>query len=399
MDQTLRPLYNAAFTPDVFRRYVQRLQAEAGPIAFPLAETPLFLDASLRAQLVKNAQEIMAQLSVPSVHQQLLAAIPAHCRVPNMTAQPHCVQVDFGLCPGPDGALVGRLVELQAFPSLYALMDAKARAWAEVMAQLPGLERDWRWLVDEPRSTYLDRLKRMIVAGEDPEHVCLVDITPDKQKTAGDFIVTRDLLGVDSVCVTKLIKRGRQLFRVKEGREVPVKRIYNRMVFDELQAKNVAPPFAWGDDLDVSWCSHPNWYWVWSKYCLPLLDHPAVPKARLLSDIAEVPADLSGYVLKPLFSFAGRGVVVDVTHDDVRQVPAEQRSAWVLQEKMQYAHAITAPEGFGIKAEVRVMFARADDDSELAPALFLVRLARGKMIGVDHNHNMTWVGGSVGMWA
>jgi hypothetical protein len=30
--------------------------------------------------------------------------------------------------------------------------------------------------------------------------------------------------------------------------------------------------------------------------------------------------------------------------------------------------------------------------------LNLVRLSRGKMLGVDQNANLDWVGGSVGIW-
>jgi hypothetical protein len=170
------------------------------------------------------------------------------------------------------------------------------------------------------------------------------------------------------------------------------------MVFDELEVKKAVIPFNWNEELDLTWCSHPNWYWTWSKFALPSLTHPAVPQARFLSDITELPADLTRYVLKPLFSFAGAGVVVDVTDEDIQKIPFEQRANWVLQEKITYADAIKMPDGNGVKAEVRVMLARPPNGNDLIPVICLVRLSRGKMLGVDFNKGLTWVGGSVGIW-
>lgn len=399
VDKHLRTLFNHAFTPALHERYTRCLSEEVGPIRFRLAETPLFLPTSLRAQLLGAAKALVNQLSQPALHARLVQAIPPRFRVPNMDTLPHCVQVDFALCQDRDGQLVGRVIELQGFPSLFALMDSKARAWAEQLNTLPGMPRSWQWFVEPGRDVQVERLRRMIVADEDPQHVCLVDLTPEQQKTSPDFVATQRLLGIDYVCVTKLIKRGNRLFRIKDGREVPVRRIYNRLVFDELVAKKVEPPFQWNEELDVSWCSHPNWYWAWSKYALPLLNHPAVPRAHYLSDLHSLPDDLHRYVLKPLFSFAGRGVKVDVTKDDITAIPTAERTGWILQEKVDYALGMETPQGMGVKAEVRVMLSRGQDEQALSPCLFLVRLSRGKMIGMDHNRNLEWEGGTVGMWS
>lgn len=398
MDNSLRRPFNAAWSDTIYTHYRETLEKVLGPIPFPLAETPLFLDKPLRTHLANSASEIVQELSAPSLLAKHKEAIPAKFAVPGMDALPNCVQVDFALCPGPDGRLQGRVVELQAFPSLYALMDFKTRAWAEAMSSMPGLPREWSCYLNGDRAKSLEQVKTMLLGGEDPEHVVLVDIAPEKQKTLPDFVATQMLFGVDYECVTRLIKRGNKLFRMKNGREIQVKRIYNRMVFDELEAKNVTPPFHWNDDLEVTWCSHPNWYWTWSKFVLPSLKHPTVPKTTYVSDLKEIPANLQDYVLKPLFSFAGTGVIIDVTREDVERIPAEQKHGWILQEKVTYAHALPMPDGTGVKAEVRVMLSRAPKETALTPMLCLVRLSRGKMIGVDHNKGMTWVGGTVAMW-
>jgi hypothetical protein len=398
MDPARRPLFNRAYSDQLFQRYMNRLTSQVGEFPFRVAETPLMLTPQLRDLLARNAEEIVAQLSEPRRLAELRKAIPKDRDVPGMDELPNCVQVDFALVQGAGGGLEGRVVELQAFPSLYALMTLMADAWGDTLNELPELRADWTCFIGMGREAAMDLMRRTILGGCQPEDVVLVDYQPEKQKTSPDFWATRKMFGVDPVCVTRLVKQGRQLFREKDGRLVPVRRIYNRMVFDELDVKGVRPPFSWMDDLDVTWCSHPNWYWVWSKYALPFLDHPAIPRARFLSELKELPADLSRYVLKPLFSFAGAGVVIDVTPEDIARVPAEQRGQWVLQDKIEYAPAIVMPDGNGVKAEVRIMLLRPPGETQLRPLIPLVRTSRGKMLGVDFNKGLTWVGGTVGIF-
>lgn len=398
MDPRFRPAYNRAYSEQFFQRYLGQLVNQVGEFPFRVAETPLILTHDLRDWLARSASEIVGQLSDSQRLEKLKKAIPKERDVPGMDPLPNCVQVDFALVQGPGGRMEGRVVELQAFPSLYALMSMMAEAWGNTLNDVPDLRADWTCFIGQDKARALELMRRTIVGSCDPETVALVDFEPENQKTSPDFWATQKLFGVDPVCVTKLVKHGNKLFRPKGGKQVPVNRIYNRMVFDELDVKGVKPPFDWRDDLDITWCSHPNWYWVWSKYSLPFLDHPAIPRARFLSEFATLPKDLSRYVLKPLFSFAGAGVVIDVTPEDVDKVPADQRDKWVLQEKIEYAPAITMPDGNGVKVEVRMMLLRPPDAKALIPILPLVRLSRGKMLGVDFNKNLTWVGGTVGIF-
>lgn len=400
MDPALRRAYNAAYSDEMYRRYMGRLESLLGcSIPFRVAETPFFIPESLRGYLARSAREIVAQISEPSRLEKMKRAIPAAFDVPRMDALPNCVQVDFAIVRGPSGELEGRVVELQAFPSLYALMVVQSDVMVEALREMPGMPRDWSIYFGEGgREGFVSHFKRALLAGEDPESVVLLDLDPPAQKTYPDFVATKMLTGVDAVCPTTLIKDGRKLLREVGGRRVEVRRIYNRIVFDELEVKGTSLPFRYTDDLDVTWLSHPNWYWTWSKFTLPFIDHPAVPRATYLSDLKEVPSDLSGYVLKPLFSFAGSGVNVDPTPEDVARVPEAQRDRWILQEKIVYEPGIAMPDGTGVKAEVRMMFLRAPDDPQPQLVLNLVRLSRGKMLGVDQNKNLTWVGGTVGMW-
>ncbi len=404
MDSPYRAAFNRHFGPELFARYHRWLESAVGPFPFRLAETPLFVDKRLREGLVQAAQEIVGQLSRPETLVELKKAIPARYDAPGMDALPDCVQVDFALVEAPGGGLEGKVVELQAFPSLYALETFEADAWNAALSGLEGLEGPWTCFCAGGKAENIEWIRKSIVGDVDPEEVVLVDYEPERQKTYPDFVATKRLFDVNSICITKIIKEGRRLYRDSGGRRVPVRRLYNRLVFDELAVKGVEPPFDWRDDLDITWCSHPNWYWTWSKYALPFLDHPAVPKTRFLSDLgSQLPDDLSRYVLKPLFSFAGAGVVIDVTPDVIARLGDAERKNFILQEKVDYAPAIRMPEGHGVKAEVRVMLLRKGGDArgegaKLVPLLFLVRMSRGKMRGVDVNKDVTWVGGTVAIW-
>jgi hypothetical protein len=400
MDPRSRAFYNQVFSAELFAEYEKYLSSRVGAFSFRLAETPLFLSHALRDRLKNDALAICAELSVPATLTKMKQAIPAQYDAPNMTALPECVQVDFALVENEKGELEGKVVELQGFPSLYALEVMMADGWREVLASRPNLDRDWTCLFDVDRQAGMDRIARLLTGGEDPEHVAMIDLDPHAQKTWPDFAATKLFFGIEPTSATHVIKRGNKLFREVAGREVPIRRIYNRLVFDELEVKKITLPFSWKDDLDVTWCAHPNWYWAWSKYSLPFLRHPAVPKTRFLSDVKTLPDDLSRYVMKPLFSYAGAGVVVDVTPEAIARVPEVDRHNFILQEKVDYANAITmpsAPEGRpGVKAEVRIML-MADGDHHV-PILPLVRLSRGKMLGVDFNRGLDWTGGTVGIW-
>jgi hypothetical protein len=401
MHPDYRRAYNAAFTEALWRRQTEELVRRAGaPAGYRLAETPVFLTEDLTTQLVETAHAIVSLVSEPALFARMKAAIPPEWRAPGMGTLPEMAQVDLAVVAGPDGRLVPRLVELQGFPSLSAFEVFQADVWSECLQGIPGLPATtWSpYFSGLSRGGYLDLLRRTIVAGEDPESVVLLDLNPSAQKTYIDFAATERLLGVVSVDPRALVVEGRRLFRLAGGRRIPVTRIYNRIVFDELIRAKAALPFDFRDDLDAVWVPHPNWYWAWSKFSIPLLRHPNVPKATYLSNLPEIPADLTErYVLKPLFSFAGGGVNVAPTQADIERVPLSERHAWCLQEKIDYAPCLLAGDGGGVKVEIRMMFYRPPGESRLALGLNLCRLARGMMLGVDFNKDFTWVGSSVAL--
>jgi hypothetical protein len=400
VDAEFRKLFNASYTDEVYQRYQRTLSERLGPFGFRLAESPVFLPEDLRRKLIVAATGIVEQLLDPARMAKMKKAIPAQWDTPGMDDCSSCIQVDFATVRAADGSLEPKLIELQGFPSLTAMQVIQRDAWAETIVTLPGLKKEWScWFSGLDRDRFLALAKRTILGDQRPEHVILMDIDPPTQKTLPDFVATKKLFDVDAVCPTTLEKEGKQLYRRVGGKRVPVRRIYNRVVFDELVKKKIQLPFDYREELDVEWTPHPNWFWAWSKYSLPFLDHPAAPKATLVSDLKSIPENLTEkYVLKPLFSFAGAGVNVKPTKADVEKLTAEERPVWCVQEKIAYEPALAAADGGGVKVEVRMMFFRAPGDTKPVLAQNLCRLARGEMLGVDFNKDFTWVGSSVGIW-
>jgi hypothetical protein len=314
--------------------------------------------------------------------------------------------VDFGLVRDAGGELQPKLVELQAFPSLYAYQVTLAQSYIDVYglenralgSGLRASASDGQglnyFLSGLDAESYRELLRRAIVGTHDPENVILMEIHPQEQKTLPDFLLTEKMLGINTVDIEQVKKDGSRLYYERNGRRVPIQRIYNRAIVDELQRKGVKLGFDWRDDLDVEWAGHPNWYFRISKFSIPYLRHESVPKTWFLDRLERVHDDLQNYALKPLYSFAGLGVVIAPKKEDIAAIPAEKRGEYILQERLHFEPVIETPFG-GTKAEVRVMYVWQE---ELQAALTIIRMGRGLMMGVDHNRDMEWVGASAGLW-
>src|SRR5208283_4418608 len=359
-----------------------------------VSETPCFVPKSLLDQMGQYGRELVSQLvDSPQYRRASDASVPPQYNVPNESHQPMFVQVDFGLVRNASGELEPKLVELQAFPSLYGYQPVSAHQYVESYGLPPDLGIYLSGYTDE---SYWKLIRELIVAGHDPENVILMEIDPEHQKTLPDFLVTQRRLGIAIVDILSLIKRGNRLFCKKDGREIEVRRIYNRCIVDELERKGVTLPFELRDELDVEWAGHPNWYFRISKFSIPYLKHACVPKTVFLDQVRAVPRDNQNYLLKPLYSFAGVGIKFAPTQADMDAIPPDQRHNYILQERVYFEPVIQTPHG-PTQMEIRMMFVWPEG-GELAPVLPLVRMGRGMMMGVDHNKNLEWVGGSAALW-
>jgi hypothetical protein len=392
MIPSYRQAFNEGFTSKRYDRLRRELIARCGmEVPFALCETPCFSPAALVERMGEDGKTLIRQLvENPEYRARSDASIPAQFRVPNEAPHPMFIQVDFGLVRDAAGELQPKLVELQAFPSLYAYQPVLAQAYMDVF----GLDPQLRYFLSGLDSASYQRLlKDAIVAGHDPANVVLMEVHPDEQKTRPDFLLTEKLLGIRTLCITKIRKEGRRLFYEEGGKRVPIARIYNRAIVDELERKGVVLPFDFRDELEVEWAGHPNWYFRISKYSIPYLKHVSVPRTWFLDQLEEVPADLENFVLKPLYSFAGLGVMIAPARADIDAIPAAKRSGYILQERLDFTPLVETPYGL-TKVELRIMYVWLD---QLVPVLTIVRMGRGLMMGVDHNRNMPWVGSSAAL--
>ena len=389
MIATRRQAFNQAWTPAQYERLLSIVTAAGGVApAFPISETPAFFTRGFMDGLAATGEELIRQIvDNPAASAAADQVVPERFNGPNEDPVPRFLQVDFGLVRTPEGAIEPRLVELQAFASLYGLQRVLADAYREAFALSPSLDI---YLGGLNQTSYEAVVGSAILGGHAPEEVVLMEIEPRWQKTWPDFAITEYIWGVRAVDTAAVRREGRQLFYDRDGRLVPIRRIYNRVIPDELDRKGVELPFDYRDELDVEWAGHPSWYFRISKFSMPCLRHRCVPGTWFLHEVDEVPGDRENFVLKPLFSFAGGGIVFAPTNADLAAIPEEERMNYILQERLAFAPAIETPHG-PTQVEIRIMYVWTD---ELRPVLPLLRMGRGRMMGVDHNKGLRWVGAS-----
>jgi len=393
VDPQLRAAFNAEFTPGKYAALVRCVnETEKWPADFRISETPIFLTREFTDEVTRAANEIIALTRTPEFAKHATSSVPKGLAVPNESEHPNFHVVDFAICAEGD-RLVPRLIELQAFPSLFGFQLLLLHCVRKAYAVIP---RNWTsafgGIKDE---AYLNLLRRTIIADSAPENVILLEIEPEKQKTRVDFAATETLLGIRPVCVTKIKRRGRQLFYDRDWREVRIERIYNRVIFDELiHRPDLDLPFRFQDDLDVTWVGHPNWYFRISKHSLPFLKTEHTSPAFLADEFPDH-ENINNYVLKPLYSFAGHGVDMEPTREKVAAL--ENPNEWILQKKIEYAAFVPTVDGQKSKAEIRMMFVWPEHDRDPTLVNNLVRMSQGKMMGVDFNIDKTWVGASIAL--
>lgn len=387
----LRKAFNQAFTDERYQSFLDDLYSlHPGEIEFRVAETPVFADKSFTQKMLDACEHIVDVITDPNFRSITERAIPKDEYIPGETPHSHMIAFDFGVCVNAENELEPQLIEMQGFPTLFgfqAYYPEVIRKHFDIPAQYS------HYLNGYNQTTYLAMLNKLLKGNHPAENVVLLEIKPREQKTRIDFFCTQDYTDVQPVCLTEIFAEGNDLFYHKDGKKTAIKRIYNRIIFDDLKSQSgmenaIDITKAW----NVEWIPHPNWFYRISKYTLPFIHHAYVPKTYFLNEVKQIPANLENYVLKPLFSFAGQGVIIDIAPEDLTKIKDPQN--WILQQKVTYADIIQTPDT-PAKAEIRIMYVWPDGDERPHAAINLARLSKGKMIGVRYNKDKTWVGGSV----
>jgi hypothetical protein len=392
MIKSIRQQFNASFSQEKYENFLLDLNsAHPDAIDFRIAETPVFIEKKLGQEMIQTCESIIDFITDPKFNSLTERAIPTDEMVQHQNKICHFIAFDFGICENETGGFFPALIEMQGFPTLFG-MQAYYPEVLERHFKIPdGFSHYFNGL---NKASYLSLLQRVIIGEHKAEEVILLEIQPHQQKTRIDFYCTEDYLGIAPVCITELIKEGGALYYNRNGAKTRIKRIYNRIIADELNAvkDSLGLIVDLRDDLDVEWVPHPNWFYRISKFTLPFLHHPFIPQTFFLNEVESIPEDLHNYVLKPLFSFAGQGVVIDVTKADIEAIQHPEH--WILQRKVKYASCIQTPNE-PAKAEVRLMYVWEEGKERPILATNLARLSKGKMIGVRYNKDKDWVGGSV----
>jgi hypothetical protein len=382
-----RKQFNQEFSQEKYNQFKEILKQKSGlEPAFRISESPLFLTKEFESKLIDASESIIDQIkALPA--ETLQKAIPDNCRVPNDTKQPHFFTIDFGICKSENGEIEPQLIELQAFPSLYAFQKVFEDTFCEVYPFLSEIKNKM------PHEDFRNYVKHLILGEENPENVILLEIYPEKQKTAIDFALTEKLLGIKTVCLTKIKKEGNKLFYENDGNLTEIKRIYNRVIFDELdRIPDLKTEFDFREDIDVTWVTHPNWFFKISKFLLPLLQHQFVPKSYFLNEFPES-EKLENFVLKPLFSFAGSGVNLNPTKEITDAI--EDKENYILQRKVTYEPIFEDINGEFSKAEIRLLYIWRENDDRPILLENLGRMTKAAMVNVDFNKkDAIWIGSS-----
>jgi len=360
--------------------------------AFRISETPVFIPKALKNTLFEACDSIIEQLWKLDFDEIRERFIPKDLRCPVPMDKPEFLAIDFGLCEDGNGGITPQLIELQAFPTLFFYQPWLGNAFKKNYPTIPkeGFDYFFSGLNDD---TYFQELKNVIVGDENPENVVLLELFPQKQKTRIDFWATQKALGIDVICMTKVLKEGRKLYRMKDGKKVPINRIYNRVILDELKGiENLKTNFSLSDDLDVKYVSHPDWFFMISKCIVPMLKHKNIPDSFYLN---EYPSDinLKEYVLKPLFSFAGKGVNL---YPDQKTIDAiKDKHNYILQKKVKYASVIETNTPKKSKVELRMLYIWNKKEARFKPVINLTRMSKGELINVSYLTEDSWIGSSI----
>ncbi|WP_433630647.1 hypothetical protein [Chryseobacterium cucumeris] len=382
-----RKQFNQEFSDEKYHQLKNILTEKGGKApGFRVSESPIFLTKEFEKKLIDASESIISQIKAMPA-ELLQKAIPENCRVPNDTHQPHFFTIDFGVCKSEDGAIEPQLIELQAFPSLYAFQKVYEETYCEVYPFLSEIRNPM------PHETFKNYLKELIVGDENPENVILLEIFPERQKTAIDFALTEKLIGIKTVCLTKVKKEGRKLYYENNGKLTEIKRIYNRVIFDELDnIPDLTTEFDFREEVDVQWITHPNWFFKISKFLLPLLKHEFVPKSYFLHEFPEH-ENLENFVLKPLFSFAGSGVNLNPTKEITDSI--QDKENYILQRKVFYEPIFEDINGDFAKAEIRLLYIWRENDERPILLENLGRMTKAAMVNVDFNKkDAIWIGSS-----
>ncbi|MCC7523930.1 MAG: hypothetical protein IT250_03855, partial [Chitinophagaceae bacterium] len=272
----LREAFNRTFSSERYQEFLKDLEsAHPGEIEFRVAETPVFADKAFTQKMLDACESIVDIICNPQFKAVTERAIPKNEYVPGETAHSHMIAFDFGICINKEDELEPQLIEMQGFPTLFGFQAY----YPEIIRKHFDIPANYsHYLNGYDQTSYLAMLNKLLLGSHAVENVVLLEIKPHEQKTRIDFYCTTDYTGIQPVCLTEVFAEGRDLYYLKDGKKTAIKRIYNRVIFDDLKAQSgMENAIDITQEWNVEWIPHPNWFYRISKFTLPFIDHAYVP--------------------------------------------------------------------------------------------------------------------------
>src|SRR5437868_6021218 len=172
MHPELRASFNADFSPDKYAALLRCVnETERWPADFRISETPIFLTNEFSQEVQRAAHTVVDLVRAPEFAIHSRHAIPPGLEVPNEPSHPNFLVVDFGICAEGD-RLVPRLIELQAFPSLFGFQLLLLHCLRNAYPAIPGnWTSSFGGIKDEQ---YIELLRRTILGDVSRDNVILL---------------------------------------------------------------------------------------------------------------------------------------------------------------------------------------------------------------------------------
>lgn len=381
--------FNQNYSEKKYIDFINSCNTEANlAIPFRLSETPVFASKKLYEQALTAGNEIISQLDDIFNNNDLKDKIPANKVVAGDEGEMSFLCIDYAITKRDDEIEL-KLIELQGFPSLFAFQNYLGVKYKSFW----GLDSKLNYLMDGlDFDTYNKLLTEFLLGNHNPENVILLEIDPWNQGTAIDFFYTKKYFGIETLCLSEIKKINNKLYYKKGNDLIEIKRIYNRIILDELERRSdFIKEFGFYEEVDVEWVCHPNWFQKCSKLIMPYLKSNFVPETYFLDDIDTNSLNLNEWVLKPIFSFSGQGVIFDVTKEEIENI--KDSSNYIIQKKVTYEPVILDPNGEYSKAELRILYIKKGN--QYLPVTNLGRMTKGNLVGVKYNKDKIWVGSNI----
>lgn len=383
----IREQFNAVFDISQSKNIWDDIDKEfPGYRDFKIAEIPVFLDNELKSKLLMAGNTCLDVILAPDFIQKNMGS---EFQFGQKNSKPDFICLDFAITLNEHDEFIPKLIEAQGFPTLLGFQQYLTGKFKK-HCQIPsGFTSHFNRINAFHFSEKIGSILKQY--GDD---TVLLEAYPEKQRTRLDFKLTEAYWGIKTVCLSQIEANSGKLYYKTGDNLKPINAIYNRVIIEEVVKTypELLTKIELLKEVEVSWISHPDWYYLISKAALPLFKGPYVPSSKIFYKGDDIPENLEDYILKPLFEYGGDGVQLDLNQSIFES--CLENVPYLLQQKVRYADCILLPNGQKRKAEIRLIYGQ--EPSKKRPTLLanLTRLSDSGWMNTSQNFT-DFTGGSI----